>query len=88
MRRKKFWKPGDELTEDDKKLLQIVWELYSILGRTPKKSECTKSYLLKVRFRTWNNVILACGLPSLNTKEEMEKRKMIQGRLESNYENG
>ena len=69
------WKPGDELTQQDRELLQCVIALAKKLGRTPIKSECKEAAKLKARFRTWNNVILASGLPPLADKEQERIRK-------------
>ncbi|MDE6189443.1 MAG: hypothetical protein K2G37_04080 [Clostridia bacterium] len=69
------WKPGDELTQQDRELLQRVVALAKKLGRTPIKSECKEASKLKARFRTWHNVILASGLPPLADKEQERIRK-------------
>ena len=68
------WKPGDELTQQDKELLQCVITLAEELGRTPIKSECKEAAKLKARFRTWHNVILASGLPPLTDKNQIQLR--------------
>lgn len=75
MQDKRFWVKGEPLTEKDKILLQIVKELADDLGYTPLKRDCKQSSKIKSRFRSWNDVIFACGLPSINSPEQIALRK-------------
>ncbi len=73
-----LWRRGKPLTESDRELLQIVIELAGRLGYTPVKRECAQSARIKARFRSWNDVLFACGLPSPNSPEQTELRKRKQ----------
>lgn len=70
----RFWKPGSPVTEEDKKLLEEVVEVYHRQGYIPTKKEISNAQKLKARFRIWNNVLLAAGLPSRNDPEQKRKR--------------
>ena len=75
MQDKSFWKRGESLTEEEETLLQIVNDLAKELGYTPIKRECAQSSKIKNRFRSWNDVIYASGLPSPNSQEQIALRK-------------
>ena len=72
-----FWCPGDALTQEDEALLQEVKEFFRQNGYSPRKEDLKSQTvcILKSRFRIWKNVILAAGLPDLNSAEMQQKRK-------------
>ena len=70
-----FWKPGQSLTDEDLELLKEVKEVYQRQGYVPSKKEVSNVSDLKMRFRTWGNVLKAAGLPSLQDPEETKKRQ-------------
>jgi len=72
-----YWCPGDTLKEDDKELLIEVKNFYQKNGYPPCRGDIPQESVcrLKGRFRTWKNVILAAGLPGLNSAEAQMKRK-------------
>lgn len=48
-------------------------------------SEISNVQKLKARFRTWKNVLLAAGLPSINDPDEKKKRlRALNSNLETN----
>lgn len=73
-----LWHPGEPLTEEDEKLLEPVKQAYRKLGYVPAKHEVKNKGPIKERFRVWNDVILAAGLPRYNDPDEMRKRMAIQ----------
>lgn len=75
-----FWKPGDDLWEEDRELLREVQEFYQKNGYSPRKEDMKPQVVckLKSRFRIWKNVILAAELPDLNSAEMQRKRKGAQ----------
>ena len=80
----KFWKPGMPVTEADKKMLEEVIEVYLRQGYVPTMKEVSNVQKLKARFRTWNNVLLAAGLPSRNDPEQKRKRLAAINRSNEN----
>ena len=70
----KFWKPGMPITDDDLRMLNEVIEIYHRQGYVPTMKEVSNFQKLKSRFRTWNNVLFAAGLPSINDPEQKRKR--------------
>ena len=70
----KYWIPGQPVTEEDLQLLSPVKNFYDIHGYTPTKDDIETVVELKARFRTWNNVLLAAGLPDKNDPENQKKR--------------
>ncbi|MBE5892744.1 MAG: hypothetical protein E7286_05115 [Lachnospiraceae bacterium] len=72
-----FWRPGDALKEEDEVLLREVKAFYQKNGFSPRKEDIKPQIVskLKSRFRIWKNVILAAGLPELNSAEMQQKRK-------------
>ena len=70
----KFWKPGMPITEEDRKMLEEIIAVYHRQGYVPTMKEVSNVQKLKSRFRTWNNVLLAAGLPSRNDPEQKRKR--------------
>ncbi len=70
----KYWKPGQPVTEADLKMLVSVSRFFDEHGYTPTKDDIVNVVELKARFRTWNNVLLAAGLPDKNDPENQRKR--------------
>ena len=70
----KYWMPGQSVTSEDLQLLLPVKDFYHTHGYTPTKDDIKNVGLLKARFRTWNNVLLAAGLPDKNDPENQRKR--------------
>ena len=83
----KFWKPGMPVTEADKTMLEEVIELYHRQGYVPTMKEVSNVQKLKSRFRTWNNILLAAGLPSRNDPEQKRKRLDTINRAKENSQN-
>lgn len=83
----KFWKPGMPVTKDDMKLLEEVKAVYQRQGYVPTMKEVSNVQELKARFRTWNNVLFAAGLPSRNDPEQKRKRLDAINRKRGNTEN-
>lgn len=83
----KFWKPGMPVTEADKKMLEEVIEVYHRQGYVPTMKEVSNVQKLKSRFRTWNNILLAAGLPSRNDPEQKRKRLDTINRAKENSQN-
>ena len=70
----KFWKPGMPITDGDLRLLDEVRAFYCKNGYVPAMKEIENVQKLKSRFRTWNNVLIAAGLPSRNDPEQQKRR--------------
>ena len=72
-----FWCPGDALEKGDEELLKEIKDFYQKNGYPPCRGDVSAEMAcrLKGRFRTWKNVILAAGLPELNSAEVQKKRK-------------
>jgi len=73
-----WWKPGQPVTDEDLRLLQRVRDFYEENEYSPTKEDLDdKEYVieLKSRFRTWDNILLAAGLPRRNDPEQVKKRK-------------
>ena len=72
-----FWCPGDALEGGDEELLKEIKVFYQKNGYPPCRGDIPVDSVcrLKARFRTWKNVILAAGLPELNSAEAQRKRK-------------
>ena len=51
-----------------------IKDFYDTHGYTPTKDDIDTVVELKARFRTWNNVLLAAGLPDKNDPENQRKR--------------
>ena len=66
--------PGQPVTEKDSEMLLSVKTFYRQHGYTPTKEDVGNAAQLKSRFRTWNNVLLAAGLPDKNNPENQKKR--------------
>lgn len=82
-----WWKPGQPITEQDYKLLDRVRVFYSENGYTPTKADMADiGYVskLKSRFRIWKNVIIAAGLPDINSAENQKKRIEKQNEAKKN----
>ena len=69
-----YWMPGQIVTDKDLQLLLPVKDFYNTHGYTPTKDDIDTVVELKARFRTWNNVLLAAGLPDKNDPENQRKR--------------
>ena len=69
-----YWMPGQAVTEKDSEMLLQVKTFYRQHGYTPTKEDVGNAPQLKARFRTWNNVLLAAGLPDKNDPENQKKR--------------
>lgn len=78
-----YWRPGDALKEEDEVLLEEVKAFYQKSGFSPCKEDIEPQIVgkLKSRFRIWKNVILAAGLPDLNSAEMQQKRKDAKGNV-------
>ena len=70
----KYWMPGQTVTDEDLQLLLSVKNFYEVNGYTPTKEDIENVVELKARFRIWNNVLLAAGLPDKNDPENQRKR--------------
>ena len=69
-----FWHPGDLLTEKDEKMLEQVREIYRRLGYVPSAKEVPHNAKLKSRFRIWNDMTDAAGLPRIHSPEQTRLR--------------
>lgn len=69
------WKPGEPLTDEDRELLRPVIEVAERLGFSPRIADVPNARLIKRRFRTWKNVLLAAGLPSYSAPEQGDLRQ-------------
>ena len=69
-----YWQLGQQLTENDEKLLAEVKNFYQENGYTPAKEDISNTLQLKSRFRTWKNVLAAAGLPDRNDPDNQRKR--------------
>jgi len=74
---KDYWCPGDPILDEDMELLQEVIQFYQQQGYAPCRADLSNERvtLLKSRFRTWKNVILAAGLPAWNSAECQKLRQ-------------
>ena len=73
-RRGNFWAEGMPLTEKDLELLQILKDRAAELGYTPLVGDVKEAGRIKARFRCWKDAILAAGLPSEKTPEQVARR--------------
>ena len=73
--KKNYWVQGEPLTERDQKILQEVKCFYKEKGYIPSKKEISNASVLKSRFRTWKEVLMAAGLPSIHDGDEVRKRQ-------------
>ena len=69
-----FWQEGDVLTEKDLALLQILKDRANALGYTPLVSEVPEACAIKGRFRCWRDALIAAGLPSEKSAEQVALR--------------
>ena len=74
---KDYWCPGDVIKKEDEELLKDIKAFYQREGYSPSRKEIPLDLVcrLKSRFRTWKNVMLAAGLPELNSADAQKKRK-------------
>ena len=70
-----FWKPGQPLTDEDRRLLAPLIQKANELGRSPKVSEIPSSARIKARFRIWKNALTAANLPGMNDPEQTRARE-------------
>lgn len=68
-------------------MLEEVIEVYHRQGYVPTMKEVSNVQKLKSRFRTWNNILLAAGLPSRNDPEQKRKRLDTINRAKENSQN-
>jgi len=70
----RYWRPGAPLTEQDKEILAPMIALAEAIGRTPTRGDMRgiRKDRIKSRFRTWQNAILAAGLPNINAPEQKD----------------
>lgn len=73
--KKNYWIQGEPLTPRDEKILEEVKVFYIKNGYIPSKKEISNASVLKGRFRTWKEVLMAAGLPSIHDGEEVRKRQ-------------
>jgi len=66
--------------EKDAELLRVVQDFYGERGYVPSRGELEPEIaeVLKARFRTWKNVLLAAGLPAMNDAETQMRRQKIK----------
>jgi len=78
--KRNFWSPGDPVQEKDAELLRVVQDFYGERGYVPSRGELEPEIaeVLKARFRTWKNVLLAAGLPAMNDAETQMRRQKIK----------
>lgn len=69
------WNPGDPLTDADRELLQPLIDKAKEIGMTPTTREVSSSAKIKSRFRIWKHAVMAAGLPSLNSTEQIQIRQ-------------
>ena len=72
------WKPGDPLTEEDRKLLAPLIEKARETGLTPTVKEIPSSPRIKSRFRLWKFAVMAAELPALTAPEQVRMRQKMQ----------
>lgn len=74
MGKKQFWRRGEALTERDVELLKPVAQQALKLGRSPTRSEVSNLAEIRKRFRIWEDVLYAIGLPSLKDPDQVRLR--------------
>lgn len=74
MQKKQFWQIGEELTEQDIALLKPVVQQALKLRRSPTRKEVENSNEIRKRFRIWEDVLYAIGLPSLKDPAQVKLR--------------
>ncbi len=79
-----FWHPGDPLTEQDEQMLEQVREIYRRQGYVPTKKEVSCSGGLKKRFKIWNDVTDAAGLPRMHDPEQTRLRMEAAAKRKEN----
>ena len=72
--KKRFWRRGEALTEQDILLLKPVAQKALELGRSPTRREAGNLAEIRRRFRIWEDVLYAIGLPSLKDPEQVRLR--------------
>lgn len=85
---KDYWCLGDAFIEGDEELLKEVKEYYRKNNYSPSRGDLPieMAYRLKGRFRTWKNVLLAAGVPELNSAETQRKRKEAAKKKKKEHE--
>ncbi|MDY3025529.1 MAG: hypothetical protein SOR74_01325 [Candidatus Faecivicinus sp.] len=74
MHKNRFWQRGEALTEQDVALLKPVVQQALKLGRSPTRREVDNLQQIRMRFRIWEDVLYAIGLPSLKDPEQVRLR--------------
>ena len=77
------WKPDEPLTEADRELLRPLIDKAREIGMTPTTREVPSSAKIKSRFRLWKYAVMAAGLPSLNSPEQVQIRQARAALLKS-----
>ena len=72
------WKPGEVLSEEDRRLLIPLKRRARELGYTPTKKEVPQCGRIKTRFRTWEDAVQAAGLPPLKSAEQQQLRRQTR----------
>lgn len=80
-RRKARWRRGEPLTEEDLALLQPTKKFAMLHGHSPWHFEVPNVSELVERFRTWQDVLFAAGLPYYSEPEQVIFRQMNKGQL-------
>lgn len=70
----RFWQRGEPLTERNIALLKPVAQQALKLGRSPTRREVENLREIRTRFRIWEDVLYAIGLPSLKDPEQVKLR--------------
>lgn len=77
------WKIGDPVTQADLELLKPLIDMARETGMTPTTKEIESSAKIKSRFRLWKYAVMAAGLPSLNSPEQIRLRQARAEQLKS-----
>lgn len=72
--KKHFWRRGEPLTPQDVALLKPVAQRALELGRSPTRGEVESRAEIRQRFRIWEDVLFAIGLPSLKDPQQVRLR--------------
>ena len=81
------WKPDEPLSDADRELLRPLIEAAREIGMTPTTKEVPSSAKIKSRFRLWKYAVMAAGLPSLNSPEQVQLRQARAALLNSSETN-
>jgi len=72
--KRRYWQPGEELTDRDRLLLRPLLDRAAELGHTPTQKEMQGISVLNERFRHWQHAVMAAGLPWLDESEQHRLR--------------